>query len=88
MNLPDLLHVCAPRCVTSPPHSASRSLVTRRPGSSGARRQRPAVAEGEQDGKDGSVGAVGHARGSRVRRGSDRHGLGARGVASAVLTDT
>lgn len=44
------------------------------------------MGEGEQDGKDGSVGSVRYTRGSRVRRGSDCHGLGARGATSVVLT--
>lgn len=43
------------------------------------------MGEGEQDGEDGSVGAVRHARGSRVRRGSDGNGLGTRGVTTTVL---
>lgn len=54
----------------------ARNLLTRRPGSCVARGPRPAVEEGKQDGEDGSVGAVRDTRGSRVRCGSDRHGLG------------
>ncbi|XP_045915436.1 TBC1 domain family member 20 isoform X2 [Micropterus dolomieu] len=48
----------------------------KRPGSSFAAGPRPAVGEGEQDGEDGSVGAICYARGGRVRCGSDGYGLG------------
>lgn len=64
----------------------ARNLLTRRPGSCVARGPRPAVEEGKQDGEDGSVGAVRDTRGSRVRCGSDRHGLGTWGITSTVLT--
>ena len=43
------------------------------------------MGEGEPDGEDGSVGAVRHARGRRVRCGSDGYGLGTRGVTTTVL---
>ncbi|XP_041868555.1 TBC1 domain family member 20 isoform X1 [Melanotaenia boesemani] len=46
------------------------------PGSSLAQGPWPAVGEGEQDGENGSVGAVRNTRGSRVRCGSDCNGLG------------
>ncbi|XP_032437606.1 TBC1 domain family member 20 isoform X1 [Xiphophorus hellerii] len=57
----------------------------KRPGGFPACSPRPAVEGGEQDDEDGSVGAVRYARGRRVRRGSDRHGLGTRLDTSAVL---
>lgn len=60
-------------------------LSTFRAGSSVVPRPRPAVAEREQDGEDGSVGAVCYARGSRVCCGSDSDGLGTWGVTAAVL---
>ncbi|XP_054620195.1 TBC1 domain family member 20 isoform X4 [Dunckerocampus dactyliophorus] len=55
------------------------------PGSGFVPGRRPALGEGEQDGEDGRVGAVGDAGGSRARRGSDRLGLGTRHVAAALL---
>lgn len=46
------------------------------------------MGEGQPDGEDGSVGPVGHARGGRVRRGPDGHGVGTRGAAAVVLMPT
>lgn len=43
------------------------------------------MGEGEQDGEDGRVGAVRHARGSRLRCGSDGYGLGTRSVTATIL---
>lgn len=63
----------------------SRILLTLRPGCGVVPGQRPAVGEGEPDGEDGRVGAVGYAWGSRVRCSSDGHGMGTRGVAATVL---
>lgn len=81
-----LTHPCL-RSSHSDPSSlfCARSLSTLRPGSSFASGPRPAVGEGEQDGEDGSVGAVRYARGGRVRCGSDGYGLGTRDVTTTVL---
>ncbi|XP_054620197.1 TBC1 domain family member 20 isoform X5 [Dunckerocampus dactyliophorus] len=63
----------------------SRKSSSLGPGSGFVPGRRPALGEGEQDGEDGRVGAVGDAGGSRARRGSDRLGLGTRHVAAALL---
>lgn len=90
VQLPAFWILLTPPCLHSP-HSDPSSLFcarifsTLRPGSSFASGPRPAVGEGEQDGEDGSVGAVRYARGGRVRRGSDGYGLGTWGVTTTVL---
>lgn len=61
--------------LSAPPH--------RRAGRSRGRRR--AVAAGQQDSEGGSVGALCDTGGRRVCCSSDGHGLGARGVPSAVL---
>lgn len=60
-------------------------LLPRRPRSRFVPGPRPAVGGGEPPGEDGGVGVVRHPRGSHVGRGSDRHGVGARCAAAAVL---
>lgn len=71
--------------LTPPSLFCAPDLLTPRPGGFPTCSPRPAVEGGEQDGEDGGVGAVRYARGRRVRRGSDSHGLGTRLDTSAVL---